>query len=187
MNALVPLRQGCQRIRAQAGRAARTWAALTRRDQRLMLGMAASLSAALLWLLALQPALGRIDHWQQELPRLRAQARTLQDLLATVPVTAVGADWPKAVSDSLDRQGLQAHYTLSAEPGRPGHWRLQLDDAPAGATLTWLLHGAPAFSLTISQAQLQRQGGDSRPGSPGDGRLSGTVRMVQAPVAKEAS
>lgn len=40
----------------------------------------------LLWFALVDPALQRIDHWQAELPRLRAQAQTLETVLAEAGV-----------------------------------------------------------------------------------------------------
>ncbi|WP_268798215.1 type II secretion system protein GspM [Pseudomonas huanghezhanensis] len=188
MSAKAHLRQlgqlGQRRAKAKAA-----WRSLSHRDQRLMLAMGAFLLAMLVWLGGVKPALRSIDHWERELPRLRSQAAALQSLLAGVQVPPAGADVAEALRESLDNQGLRGHYQLG---GDARTWRLQFDEAPASATLAWLRQCGQRFNLNISEAQLLRASSDTRSTDAGpqgsiEGRLSGFVRMEQAPGAKEAS
>ncbi|MGY2402114.1 type II secretion system protein GspM [Pseudomonas sp. SDO5271_S396] len=166
-----------QRARSQARL---LWAGLALREQRMVMGAGLVLAGLLTWLVLVQPALKKIDYWQAETPRLRSQAEALLVLLQDVAAPRQADE--RALRQALDGAGLQGHYQLQAQAS--GGWRLAFDKAPADAVVGWLLGTPRSFSLEVSEARLQRAV-DAVDNSAGT--VSGTVRMDQAPGAKEAS
>ncbi|KAE9651223.1 type II secretion system protein M [Pseudomonas sp. PB105] len=156
------------------------WNGLALREKRMLVGIGLVLASLLTWLVLVQPALKKIDYWQAETPKLRAQAAALQVLLQDV--TAPRPADEAALRQALDSAGLQGHYQLQALDA--GGWRLTFDNAPADAVVGWLLGNPRSFSLEVSEARLQRAP-DAVDTSAGT--VSGTVRMDQALGAKEAS
>ncbi|WP_460136692.1 type II secretion system protein GspM [Pseudomonas sp. S1_E04] len=156
------------------------WNGLALREKRMLAGAGLVLASLLTWLVLVQPALKKIDYWQAETPKLRAQAAALQVLLQDVAAPRVADD--NALRQALDSAGLQGHYQLQALES--GAWRLSFDNAPADAVVGWLLGNPRSFSLEVSEARLQRAP-DAVDTSAGT--VSGTVRMDQALGAKEAS
>lgn len=156
------------------------WSSLALREKRLLSGAGLVLASLLTWLVLVQPALKKIDYWQAETPKLRAQAEALQVLLQGVAAPRIADE--ASLRQALDSAGLQGHYQLQAQA--PGGWRLTFDNAPADAVVDWLLGNPRSFSLEVSEARLQRAA-DAVDNSAGS--VSGTVRMDQALGAKEAS
>lgn len=60
------------------------WNGLALREKRMLVGVGLVLASLLTWLVLVQPALKKIDYWQAETPKLRAQAAALQGLLQDV-------------------------------------------------------------------------------------------------------
>jgi len=161
------------------------WQGLALKEKRLLLGCGLVLFSALTWMVMIQPALKSIDHWQAELPRLRSQAETLQALLKDVQLPTASSNLEQTLRQSLDTPELAGHYQLQAPQGPTDHWQLTFTDAPAAMAMNWLLDSGRRFSLVVIEAHLQRAvvpGGEHAPG-----QISGTVRMDQAPGAKESS
>lgn len=156
------------------------WNGLALREKRMLSGVGVLLAGLLTWLILIQPALKKIDYWQAETPKLRAQAEALQVLLQGVAAPRQADE--AALRQALDSAGLQGHYQLQAQA--PGGWHLTFDNAPADAVVDWLLGNPRSFSLEVSEARLQRAV-DTVDNSAGT--VSGTVRMDQALGAKEAS
>lgn len=156
------------------------WSGLALREKRLLIGAGLVLASLLTWLVLVQPALKKIDYWQAETPRLRAQSEALQVLLQDVAAPRQADE--TALRQALDTAGLQGHYQVQALDA--GGWRLTFDNAPADAVVGWLLGNPRSFSLEVSEARLQRAA-DAVDNSAGT--VSGTVRMDQALGAKEAS
>ncbi|MGA9704118.1 type II secretion system protein GspM [Pseudomonas sp.] len=156
------------------------WRGLALREKRLLIGAGLVLASLLTWWVLVQPALKKIDYWQAETPKLRAQAAALQVLLQDVAAPRQGDE--AALRQALDGAGLQGHYQLQAL--EPGGWRLTFDNAPADAVVGWLLGNPHSFSLEVSEARLQRAEDAINHSA---GIVSGTVRMDQALGAKEAS
>ena len=188
---MMKMNNAAYRIRWQRlrGQAQVFWTGLALREKRLLVGAGLVLAGLLSWLLLIQPPLKKIDHWQTETPKLRAQAEALQALLQGASAgsrVGAGQDLEAALRQALDNAGLKGRYQLqAAENSAPGSWQLTFEDAPADAVVDWLLSHTQAFSLEVSQARLQRAGTATAEDSAGT--LSGTVRMDQAPGAKEAS
>ncbi|CAN7494157.1 type II secretion system protein GspM [Pseudomonas solani] len=171
--------------REQTAQARQRWQRLGPRDRRILRLAALVLPPMLLWFALIDPSLARIEHWQAELPRLRAQAQTLEAVLAEVQgpaALAPGASLEALLRQGLDDNGLAGHYQLRAEGP---HWRLELQGAPAQGVMDWLLGVTPGLPLELRQVQLRRDGGTQSEQT--DARLSGVVGMEQAPGAKESS
>lgn len=165
------------------------WTGLALREKRLLVACALVLVGLLSWQLLIQPPMKKIDYWQAETPKLRAQAEALQALLlgssAGLRVSA-GQELEAALHQNLDNVGLKGRFQLQAtENLAPGSWQVTFKNAPADAVVDWLLSSTQAFSLEVSQARLQRAGTATAKDSVGT--LSGTVHMIRAPGAKEAS
>ncbi|HEY2254540.1 MAG TPA: type II secretion system protein GspM [Variovorax sp.] len=121
------------------------WPDLGAREQRLVIGAAALLVLALLWWVALAPALhtlsvsasehARLDAQLQQMTQLRNQAKALQAQ-------------PRASRDDALR-GLEASVHQNLGPNA------QLQGAGAGEGLTVALRGVPAASLAqwLTQAR----------------------------------
>lgn len=163
------------------------WQSLSLKEKRLLSGGGVLLLCTLSWLAPIQPALKSIDHWQAELPRLRSQAAAVQALLKDVqaPTAIAGNQLEQALRQSLEATALAGHYQLQAPQGPAGHWQLSFTDAPAALAMNWLLDSSRRFSLSVSEARLQRI--DALDQDETAGQISGIVRMDQAPGAKESS
>ncbi len=172
------------RWQAQRASAQQFWQRSSARDQRILRIAAVVLPVVVLWYGFIQPPLARIEHWQSELPRLRAQAATLETVLAEVegPSATRGAITAQALQERLDSAGLSGTYRMENSEG--GGWQLTLDAAPAEALLNWLLDDAPRLGLQVRGAHLQRVTTQSTEAAA---RISGVVSMEQAPGAKESS
>lgn len=182
---------GAQRARWRlfAVRSQAFWTGLAPRERHMVLGTAVVLGGLLLWLLLIQPPLKKLDYWQSETPKLRTQTQTLNTLLqdiAAVSAPANSAGIEQALRETLDTAGLGGHYQLQPPTdAAPGSWSLTFETAPADAAIGVLLGSLGQFSMEVVEARLQRAG--SAEADDASGTLSGTVRMNQAPVAKEAS
>ncbi|VVN61639.1 hypothetical protein PS687_04133 [Pseudomonas fluorescens] len=157
------------------------WNALAPREKIMLSGATVFLASLLVWVSLIQPPLRQLDYWQAETPKLRSQSQALELLLREVAPPA-GLNLAHALQQSLDTGGLAGHYRLQAQDGG---WQLTLDAAPADAVIGWLLSYPKQFSLDVVEAYLQRAG-EATPDNTA-GSLSGTVRMDQMQVAKEAS
>jgi general secretion pathway protein M len=156
------------------------WNALAPREKVMLSGVVVFLASLLVWVSLIQPPLRHLDYWQAETPKLRSQSQALEVLLREVATPA--APLELALQQSLDAGGLAGRYRLQDQDGA---WQLTLEAAPADAVISWLLSYPRQFSLEVVEARLQRAG-EATPDNT-SGTLSGTVRMDQVQVAKEAS
>ncbi|QNH77241.1 type II secretion system protein M [Pseudomonas protegens] len=163
------------------------WNALAPRERRLLGATALGVLGLLLWWLLIQPPLKKIDYWQAETPKLRAQAEALEVLLHEVAgPERRGASLEQSLRQTLDGAGLKDRYQLQrTDQAGPESWRLTFEQAPADAVVGWLLGTPRQLSLQVVEARLQRA--DAAAAQDSAGTLSGTVRMDQAQGAKEAS
>lgn len=141
-------------VKPSLHKAARYWQGLTARERKQVLLMSAILAGALAWLFFTRPALKTLNHWQQELPRLRSQQAALQTVLAEVGGASPSASGtPQArLAQSLSAAGLSCK--LHAE----GQTIMLACDQPVEATT--LINGlltAPALSgMRVTQATIAR-------------------------------
>ena len=158
------------------------WQGLSLREKRMVMSTVLLLGGLLTWLVLIQPPLKKIEYWQAETPKLRAQTQALELLLREVPTVSNGQNPQQRLRHSLDAGGLGGRYQLEA---LGAGWQLTFDDAPADAVMSWLLSYPRQFSMEVVEARLQRAGEAKADDTAGT--LSGTVRMDQALGAKEAS
>lgn len=179
-------RQRWQQRRSQALLA---WGGLSVREKRLVAGCALVLAGLLLWAVMIAPALKKIDYWQVETPKLRAQAQTLETLLHEAGIDAqrpTEQSQEQLLRQTLDDAGLKDRYQLQQhDQAGLQSWQLTFEQAPADAMVGWLLGTPRQFSLHVVEASLQRA--EEAPTQDSAGTLSGVVRMDQAQDAKEAS
>lgn len=168
------------RLLAAQAQGRQRWQALAPRERRVVALAAALLCTFLGWQLLIAPALARIDYWAAETPKLRSQAQALETLLAQHQV-ARPADITGALRQSLEQAGLGPHSHLAAEGSGS---QLSWQQAPAEAAMAWLQGVPPGLGLHIGELSLQRDG-DAE--SAGPVTFSGTLRMDQAPGAKDPS
>ncbi|NIF27588.1 type II secretion system protein M [Pantoea sp. Tr-811] len=151
------------------------WQALAPRERRALLLAAGLLSLLFCWQVLIAPAMARLDHWAVETPKLRGQAQALDALLGQRPAQLD----LQVLQQSLDQAGLPS--TLHEEA--PGQWILAWQQAPAEAAMAWLQQAPASLGVTISQLHVRRDPAASRSAAT----FSGTLRMEQAPAAKDPS
>lgn len=172
-------------LRTRRQQCATWWHSLAQRERQALMVAALALFAAVLWFGFIRPPLQTIEHWQSELPRLRSESATLDEILQDMqPLQAVSIDPAGQIRQSLDSLLPAGSYQLSAPPAGQGGLQLELDAAPAGPLMAWLQHTTPRLSLTVSAARLQRSSaaGDAAAGAS----LSGSVRLESAHRPKES-
>lgn len=135
----------------------RRWQALAPREQALLRGAAALVALALLWWLAIAPALSTLRQaearqrgleaqWQQ-MQRLQAEARALQGL----PRPGHDEAWRALEVSVHQRLGPSAQLQLSGERAT-----LTLKDTPADALAQWLAQARANARLVPAEARLMR-------------------------------
>lgn len=168
-------------LRQHLAKARAAWQGLAPRERRAVALVGVVLATALTWLVLVEPALARIDHWQAETPKLRSQAQALSELLAQAPQAASNpTQGSEALRQSLVSAGLGECCEL--QPADAG-WQLTWQRAPAEAALDWLTRAPSQHALRVSEAHLQRDAQDD-PDAPST--LSGTLRLDHALGAKES-
>jgi len=174
---------------AEQGRLA--WKRRTRREQALLRGGALLLAAALLWSIALKPALERIEGARAQLPVVQAQASRLDAIILEARALdrgrsgAMSADETgQALQASLRSAGLDSLSELSrladAAPDE-AQWQVRFANAPAGRIVEWMSNLPFVAQVQTRQADLARSNVDGR---DRPGQLTGTI--VLALSAKEA-
>ncbi|HKS32621.1 MAG TPA: type II secretion system protein GspM [Enterobacteriaceae bacterium] len=140
------------------------WRALSPREHRQTGLMLAVLTGALLWLLLIKPALNTLDHWQQELPRLRSQQAALQTLLgqATATDSAAPTTLLQRINASLDLAGLRGDSRVTPAGAEMVVTFAQPVDA--ARLITWLLNTSTTPGMTVQQVRIDRAGaGENAP------------------------
>lgn len=146
-----------QRVLPPLRKLGQYWRGLTARERLQVLMMAAILAAALLWLLFTRPALHSLSHWQQELPRLRAQHAALQTVLAEVGGASAmrdrAAPIQQRLEESLRAAGLGG-YELHAQQA---DWQVSFTQPVAAqALVSWLLSAPASLGMAVQQARIDR-------------------------------
>lgn len=168
------------RLAAARAQGRQRWQALAPRERRAMALAGGLLAALFCWQVLIAPALARIAHWEAETPKLHSQAQALDALLAQHAV-APPVDLDLALGQSLAQAGLHNYSRLARMDGA---WQLDWQHAPAEAAVAWLQQAPARLGLNIGQLMLQRDA-DNAAGGPVT--FSGTLRMDQAPGAKDPS
>ncbi|RRD57758.1 type II secretion system protein M [Comamonadaceae bacterium OH2545_COT-014] len=150
------------------------WARLDRRERRLTGLAAATVALALLWWLALAPALGTLRQARTERPQLEARWQHMQTLKAEADSLKAlpgirRSEAQRALQDSVVA-ALGASAQLSVTGDRAN---LVLKGAPAGALAQWLQDARVNARALPVQARLTRTPGHA-PGASAawDGTLT---------------
>ena len=147
-------------------RARAAWARLDARERRLVALAAAVVALALLWLLALAPALGTLRQAEAQRTELAAQSQRLQQLrdeaesLKALP--KLGRDEALRALEATVKQRLGANAQLSVVGDRAN---VVLKQAPADALAQWLADARANARANPVEARLTRAG-DNAPGAP---------------------
>lgn len=147
------------RVQPVLARAQSRWRGLSRREHSQIALMAAVVVMAFVWLLLTKPALDTLQHWDNELPRLRSQAAALSDVLADVGSPAAAPsdsslDPVGRIRASLDAGGLADGYQL-----RDTDSELEIEfesTTDTSRAMAWLLSAPAALGLTVQKVTLQR-------------------------------
>lgn len=134
------------------------WQALSVKERKQLLIMVALVGFVGAWLTLTKPALDSLTYWEDELPRIRTQAKTLQLILADVePPDIAGSTSRTQIQQlrlSLDYAGFAGTYLISQREGN-----LQVDfqqPADAEQLLAWLFTAKSYPGMAIQQLNLQR-------------------------------
>lgn len=134
------------------------WRSLPARDRRLLLGAAGLLCAALLWWLALQPALRTLRSAPAEIEAAEAQLRAMQRLAAEAeelrsapPVSSEQA--VAALRAATERLGEQAKLSLQGDRAV-----LTLNGVATGQLRDWLAEARSGARARPVEASLLRSG-----------------------------
>ena len=134
------------------------WRTLPARDRRLLMWAAALLCAALLWWLALQPALRTLRSAPAQIEAAEAQLRAMQRLAAeadelrsTPPVS--GEQAAAALRAATERLGEQAKLSLQGDRAV-----LTLNGVATGQLRDWLAEARSGARARPVEASLLRSG-----------------------------
>lgn len=163
---------------AHAGAGARAraaWAALAPRERRLVGLAAVAVMLALLWLVALAPALATLRDAPAQRALLQSEAQRMQALRAEAQALAA---LPRLDRDEAVRAleaGTRARLGSAAQLSVTGDRALlTLRDAPAQALADWLADARANARAGVVEARLTR-GGDGTTGSSAS--WSGTLAL----------
>jgi len=138
------------------------WIGLSRRERLAVVSGAALVVAALVYLLAIEPAWRTRAKLAVELPRLRAEAAELDALAAEakkLKLRTRALESPEKTKAALAR--LLAEKSLAAEPIREaegGRLVVSLKRADAGNFLAWLRDASGELPLSIAAVRIARVG-----------------------------
>ena len=142
------------------------WSRLDARERRLVALAAAVVALALLWLLAVAPALRTLRQAELQRTELATQAQRLQQLrteaesLKALP--RLGHDEALRALEAAVQQRLPGSAQLSVVGDRA---TVVLKQAPAGALAQWLADARANARANPVEARLTRAG-DNAPGAP---------------------
>ncbi|MDO5086307.1 MAG: type II secretion system protein GspM [Comamonadaceae bacterium] len=150
------------------------WARLGRRERRLIVLAAATVALALLWWLALAPALGTLRQARTERPQLEARWQRMQTLKAEADSLKALPGISRSEAQRTLQDSVAAALGASAQLSVTGdRANLVLKGAPAGALAQWLQDARVNARATPVQARLTRTPGHA-PGASAawDGTLT---------------
>lgn len=170
------------RLQPLSERARHAWAQRTRRERSLLQWAALVIAAALVWLLALQPAIGRIRTAQAQLPSLQDQAGRLNTIILEAKALdrgRVGAlsepETEDALVSSLASNGLQAVAVVSRAEGASAQWQVDFTNAPAARIVDWMANLPFIAQVQTRRVELLRSRVDGR---DRPGQLTGKVEVA---------
>lgn len=156
------------------------WARLQARERRLIALALTVLGLALLWALALAPALRTLRQAPAQLAQLQAQAQHMQAMQREAHTlasqSAPSRDQALQALRQASEQRLGRHARLNVSGNQV---QVELDQAPAAELAAWLADARVNARSRPSQAQL-RQAAPAADAEPNTPRWSGTL-VLQLP------
>lgn len=150
-----------------------TWSGLQPRERRLIAFATLLVAAALLWIVALAPALATLRQAPAERATLQTDVARVQRLQRTARALQAAPPLDRAQSLAAFQTATQKALGAAAQVSTAESViRVTLKDAPAQSLADWLAEVRTSAHLLPSQAQLQRA-----PDSPAStaARWSGTL------------
>lgn len=142
------------------------WARLAPRERRLVVLATSVVALALLWLLALSPALRTLRQAEVQRAELAAEAQRMQQLqseaAALKALPKLGHDEAVRALEAAVKQRLGASAQMSMVGDRAN---VVLKQAPADALAQWLADARANARANPVEARLTRAG-DNAPGAP---------------------
>jgi general secretion pathway protein M len=133
------------------------WAALAERERRLLLTAAVVVGTALVWWLALAPALATLRNAAVQTPRLEAQLQQMQALQAQAAALKaqpqLPADEARRSLEALVAQGLAGTAQLVIAGERA---TITLNNTPADVLAAWLVQVRSNARAVPLELRLQR-------------------------------
>jgi general secretion pathway protein M len=181
------------RLEPLARQARAAWQQRTRRERVLLRIAALLLVTALLWGLALRPAVHAVQTARQHLPVLQAQTARLGAVILEAEALARGragnipaGDTEQAIQASLRAAGLETVSVLSRPDGaaaKETQWQVQFVNAPAGRVMEWMANLPFVVQMQTRRVDLARSNVDGR---ERPGQLSGAVVLALTPQGKSS-
>jgi len=173
------------RLDPLASQARSAWQQRTRREQALLRGGALLIAAALLWMIALRPALHTIQNARGQLPVLQARATQLDAIILEAQALGRGRsgaltadETEAALKASLRNAGLDTVSALSTVDhvgANETQWQVQFTNAPAGRIIDWMAGLSFVAQVRTQQVDLTRSNVDGRDRL---GQLSGIIVLA---------
>jgi general secretion pathway protein M len=158
------------------------WHRLSPREKRLAGLAGVVVMTALIWVMALQPAMQTVERLGTALPRLRADAARLDAVIrearqlsaASRPQVLTAGQTPQALREALEQAGLA--QTASVILASAGTWQILLDRAPVQEALAWLQDMPFVLRLQATEVSLHRSVDEQ--GRMLSGVVSGSITVV---------
>ncbi len=132
------------------------FASLNRREQRLVLGAGLFVLLALVWWLALEPALQGRARLNQQLPALRLQASELAGLAAQgrIVTASTSTPLPESLAASLAAAGFDAGSTEKIDEQR---LRVRLNNVDYARIVRWMAESRTSLGAQLESASISAQ------------------------------
>lgn len=173
---------GRARLEPIARRARLAWLQRSPREQKLLRAAALLIVAALLWMLAISPAMQTIAKAQRTLPVLQSQATQLDAVILEAQALGRGRsgalpadETEAALKATLQSAGLEATSVLTSHDAEHTHWQVQFTNAPAVRIVEWMAGLPFVVQVQTREVSLARSNVDGR---DRPGQLSGTIVLA---------
>ncbi|WP_187395007.1 type II secretion system protein GspM [Pigmentiphaga aceris] len=159
----------------------RRWQALSMRERKGMVLVAAVLGVAFTWSVLIDPAMRSLARAEVDIPRLQAQRAELDALVREAQT--LGGRAQSALPASAQQEGLAASLAAAglssavvATQDDEGRWQLAISDVPAPVLMQWLADIVEPIRLRPTALDLSRV--TDAGGRPVPGRVRGTVQLA---------
>lgn len=132
------------------------WSAREAREQRMLLAAATVITATLLYVLLIAPALSARQKFTKTLPQLREQAALMQTLAAQAVTLQASSSAPiAAMSRASIEASLQTHQLKARSINLAGaSAQVQLNGASFAQTLNWLSELQSGAHILVTAAKI---------------------------------